>query len=57
VNLDAADDLSQMAHALEKSGNYRVLRRLVPRDVFTPVPGNEQIKVGIVLDRSGREDG
>ena len=39
-----------MAHALAKSGDYRVLRRLVPRDVFSPVPGNEQIKVGIVLD-------
>ena len=44
------DDLSQMARALEKSGDYRVLRRLVPRDVMTPVPVDEQIKIGVLLD-------
>ena len=38
-----------MAHPLEKSGDYRVLRRLVPRDV-TPVPADQQIKVGILFD-------
>jgi len=47
---DASNDLSQMAHTLEKSGNYRVLRRLVPRDVITPVPDHEQMKVGVLLD-------
>ncbi len=47
---DAADDLSQMAQALERSGDYRVLRRLVPRNVFTSVPSHEQIKVGVLLD-------
>ena len=45
-----SDDLSQMAHTLEKSGDYRVLRRLVPRDVMTPVPVDEQIKIGVLLD-------
>ncbi len=39
-----------MAHALEKSGDYRVLRRLVPRDVITPVPADQPIKVGVLLD-------
>ena len=39
-----------MAHALEQSGDYRVLRRLVPRGVFMPVPADRQIKVGILLD-------
>jgi hypothetical protein len=39
-----------MAHAQEKSGDYRVLRRLVPRDVFTPVPVDQQIKVGVLFD-------
>ena len=47
---EAADNLSQMAHTLEKSGDYRVLRRLVPRDVFTPVPVDQQIKVGVIFD-------
>jgi DNA polymerase-3 subunit epsilon len=38
-----------MARALEKSGDYRVLRRLVP-DVMTPVPVDEQIYIGVLLD-------
>jgi DNA polymerase III subunit epsilon len=44
------NDLSQIARALEKCGDYRVLRRLVPRDVMTPVPVDEQIKIGVLLD-------
>jgi DNA polymerase III subunit epsilon len=47
---DATDDLAQMAQTLEKSGDYRVLRRLVPRDVFTSVSTNRRIKVGVLLD-------
>lgn len=48
---NAADnDLSRMAQALETSGDYRVLRRLVPRDVITPIPADHPIKVGILLD-------
>jgi hypothetical protein len=35
-----------MAHPLEKSGRHRVLRRLVPRDVYY---ADQQIKVGIFL--------
>ena len=45
-----SDDLSKTAQELEKSADYRVLRRLVPRDVFMPVPNGEQTKVGVVLD-------
>ena len=47
------DDLAEMARALEKSGDYRVLRRLVPRDVFTPVPAGQQIKVGVIFPTIG----
>lgn len=47
---DVSDDLPKKAQELEKSGDYRVLRRLVPRDVFMPVPKGEQTKVGIILD-------
>jgi DNA polymerase III subunit epsilon len=50
VNYDAPNDLSQMAQALEKSGDYRVLRRLVPRDIITSVPADQQIKVGVLFD-------
>ena len=39
-----------MAQALEESGDYRVLRRLVPRDAITPIPADQPIKVGILLD-------
>ena len=44
------DELAQMAQLLEKSGDFRILRRLVPRDVFEPVPGSESIKIGVVFD-------
>jgi hypothetical protein len=41
-----------MARALEKCGDYRVLRRLVvPRDVMTPVPVDEQIKISGHLEQ------
>src|SRR5712672_2280988 len=39
-----------MAKSLEDSGDYRVLRRLVPKHVFTPIPTNQPVKIGIVLD-------
>ena len=42
------DDLSTMAHALELSGDYRVLRRLAFRQHFS-IP-TEPTKVGILLD-------
>ena len=49
---NATDNLSQMAQVLEKSGDYRVrvLRRLVPRNVISPVPADQQIKVGVLFD-------
>jgi DNA polymerase III epsilon subunit-like protein len=50
VTSATGNDLSQIARALEKCGDYRVLRRLVPRDVMTPVPVDEQIKIGVLLD-------
>ncbi|MET4493457.1 DNA polymerase-3 subunit epsilon [Bradyrhizobium sp. LA7.1] len=44
------NDLSfaAMAEALAKSKDYRVLRRLVPREIFTPSDG--QAKTAILLD-------
>ncbi len=39
-----------MALALEGSGDYRVLRRLVPRDAITSIPADQPIKVGVLLD-------
>jgi hypothetical protein len=42
-------NLADLALILEKSPDYRVLRRLVPRTEF--MPGNEQpTKTGILLD-------
>jgi DNA polymerase-3 subunit epsilon len=50
VTNNATDDLSQMAQALENSGDYRVLRRLVPRAVITPAAADQKIKVGALFD-------
>jgi DNA polymerase-3 subunit epsilon len=47
---DAANDLLQMAQILEKSGDYKVLRRLVPRDVITSNCADQPFRVGILLD-------
>lgn len=38
-----------MAEALAKSADYRVLRRLVPREIFTSSIG-QNTKTGILLD-------
>jgi DNA polymerase-3 subunit epsilon len=46
TNADAAENL---ARQLEATGNYKVLRRLVPRNP-TPTPAGYTGKVGIVLD-------
>jgi hypothetical protein len=51
---NATDDLSQMAQALDNSGDYRVLRRLVPREVITPASADQQIKVGVHALPPGR---
>jgi DNA polymerase-3 subunit epsilon len=47
---NATGDLSQMAQALDNSGDYRVLRRLVPREVITPTSADQRIKVGVLFD-------
>jgi DNA polymerase III subunit epsilon len=41
--------LAAMAEALAKSTDYRVLRRLVPRETFNP-SGGLSTKTGILLD-------
>src|SRR4030081_1135679 len=45
----SSDDVESLAHQLEATGNYRVLRRLVPRSA-TPAPAGYTGKVGIILD-------
>src|SRR5271154_526680 len=42
-------DLDAMAEVLEKSDDYRVLRRLKPRTIFTP-DGGLPTKTGVLLD-------
>jgi DNA polymerase III subunit epsilon len=42
-------NLAAMAESLAKSGDYRVLRRLVPRTEFVPLDG-QATKTGIMLD-------
>jgi hypothetical protein len=43
-------NFTEMAAALEATGNYRILKRLMPRDQFAEVPAGEPIKIGIALD-------
>jgi DNA polymerase-3 subunit epsilon len=43
------EELDRMAHALEASGDYKVLRRLVPR-APSAAPEGDSSKLGIVLD-------
>lgn len=42
-------DEERLASHLEASGNYKVLRRLIPRDP-TPSPATYACKIGVVLD-------
>lgn len=44
----SATELAAMADALEQSGNYRILHRLIPRGLSKPPVGNS--KIGILLD-------
>lgn len=46
---DSATTLAAMAESLAKSGDYRVLRRLVPRTQFAQSDG-QAVKSGILLD-------
>ena len=47
--LHSPEDLDRMAAALEASGDYKILRRLVPRRPSPPGEGATE-KIGIVLD-------
>ena len=47
--LHSPEDLDRMASALEASGDYKILRRLVPRTPSPPRDG-ETGKTGIILD-------
>ncbi len=42
-------NLAAMAEALSRSADYRVLRRLIPRAIFTPAIG-QSTRTGILLD-------
>ena len=44
-----ADKFAQMASALEQHADYRVLRRLSPREQFSDA-GSQQCRIGILLD-------
>ncbi len=44
-----SDDAESLARQLEATGNYKILRRLVPRTP-TPTPAGYAGKIGIVLD-------
>lgn len=45
-----ARSLSQIAQALQDTGDFRVLRRLQPHDEFTQVPADQPTKVAIIVD-------
>jgi DNA polymerase-3 subunit epsilon len=47
--LESDLNLAAMAEALAKSADYRVLRRLVRRESFTP-PNGEATKTGVLID-------
>src|SRR5215470_691791 len=39
-----------MIRHLEATGDYRVLRKIKPRDVFDPARSDEKVRIGVVLD-------
>jgi len=45
----ASDDAESLARRLEATGDYKILRRLVPRTP-TPAPAGNTGKIGIILD-------
>ncbi|MEY9749922.1 DNA polymerase III epsilon subunit-like protein [Bradyrhizobium japonicum] len=49
VMFQAATDLAAMAEALGRSGDYRILRRLVARPTYSPTIGQE-VRTGVLLD-------
>jgi DNA polymerase-3 subunit epsilon len=44
------DRLLEIAQTLEQSEDYRILRRLKARDVFTAIPPDQPFKIGALLD-------
>jgi DNA polymerase-3 subunit epsilon len=48
-SLTVESELDEMANSLEATGDYRILRRLRPRDVFESNAGLSQ-NIGIILD-------
>jgi DNA polymerase-3 subunit epsilon len=48
--LQDVTDLLAMAEALSRSGDYRVLRRLVPRGAYTPATVGQEVRTAILLD-------
>jgi DNA polymerase-3 subunit epsilon len=42
--------MADIIKSLEESGDYRVLRRLKPRDVFEMVVPGQELKIGILID-------
>jgi hypothetical protein len=46
VEVNTAD----MIKTLEESGDYRVLRRLKPRDVFETVAPGQELRIGVLID-------
>jgi DNA polymerase III subunit epsilon len=46
VKVNTAD----MIKSLEKSGDYRVLRSLKPRDFFEAAAPGQELRIGVLLD-------
>src|SRR5262245_11400184 len=41
---------SEMIAALEAAGDYKVLRRLKPRDIFNVADQDQDLRVGVLID-------
>jgi len=54
--LENDQSLAAMAEALARSGEYRVLRRLVPRTSFTPSEGATKTAILLDVETTGRRD-
>jgi hypothetical protein len=45
-----AVNTADMVKSLEESEDYRILRRLKPRDVFETVAPDQELKTGVIFD-------
>ena len=45
-----AVNTADMIKTLEESGDYRILRRLKPRDVFETVAPGQELRIGVLID-------